>query len=230
MIREHIRDIQNRIANSAIRVGRKPEEISLVAVTKGVEIERIKEALAAGVRVFGESRVQEARPKLTAMGDEAIWHFIGHLQRNKAKYIVGEVDLIHSVDSMELSEEINNRARKKGMAQNILLEVNVSGEKGKFGLLPYAVTDMVKVISRLKSVSLKGLMTIPPFFENPEDARPYFRRLRELRDNIVRLGICPPDFRELSMGMSSDFETAIEEGATIVRVGTAIFGERKGQA
>ena len=224
MIRERIRDVKARIANAARRAGRNPEDIVLVAATKGVKTERIKEALAAGVRVFGESRIQEARPKLTAMGDEAIWHFIGHLQRNKAKYIVGEVVLIHSVDSMELSEEINNRAQKKGIAQNILLEVNISGEKGKFGLLPYAVIDMVKVISRLKSVSLKGLMTIPPFFENPEDARPYFRRLRELRDNIVRLGICPPDFRELSMGMSSDFERAIEEGTTIVRVGTAIFG------
>ena len=224
MIRERIRDVKARIANAARRAGRNPEDIVLVAATKGVKTERIKEALAAGVRVFGESRIQEARPKLTAMGDEAIWHFIGHLQRNKAKYIVGEVVLIHSVDSMELSEEINNRAQKKGIAQNILLEVNISGEKGKFGLLPYAVIDMVKVISRFKSVSMKGLMTIPPFFENPEDARPYFRRLRELRDNIVRLGICPPDFRELSMGMSSDFERAIEEGTTIVRVGTAIFG------
>ena len=150
MIRERIRDVKARIANAARRAGRNPEDIVLVAATKGVKTERIKEALAAGVRVFGESRIQEARPKLTAMGDEAIWHFIGHLQRNKAKYIVGEVVLIHSVDSMELSEEINNRAQKKGIAQNILLEVNISGEKGKFGLLPYAVTDMVKVISRLK--------------------------------------------------------------------------------
>ena len=195
-------------------------------MTKGVELERIKEAINVGIRVCGESRVQEARPKLSALGKVVSWHFIGHLQRNKVKYIVGEVDLIHSVDSLELSTEINYRAQKRGIIQDILIEVNISGERGKFGVLPYEVVDTVKAINMFKNVSILGMMTIPPFSENPEDARPYFSRLRKLRDEIIGLGISSPDFKELSMGMSSDFEIGVEEGATFVRIGTAIFGKR----
>lgn len=225
-ISESVKEVRKRIANAAKRAGRNPADVVLVAVTKGVETERIKEAIASGVRILGESRVQEARPKMDALGKEASWHFIGHLQRNKVKYIVGEVDLIHSVDSIELSEEISDRAQKKGVIQNILLEVNISGEKGKFGIPPEEVIPMTKEIARLRNTSLKGMMTVPPFSENPEDSRPHFRRLRELRDEIIGLGIPPSDFKELSMGMSGDFEIGIEEGATLVRIGTAIFGKR----
>lgn len=225
-ISECVEKVKERIANAAKRAGRNPADIVLVAVTKGVETERIKEAIASGVRILGESRVQEARPKMDALGKEVSWHFIGHLQRNKVKYIVEEVDLIHSVDSIELSEEISYRAQKRGIIQNILLEINISGEKGKFGIPPGEVIHMTKTIARLRNISLKGLMTVPPFSENPEDSRPHFRRLRELRDEIIALGIPPPDFKELSMGMSGDFEIGIEEGATLVRIGTAIFGKR----
>ncbi len=225
-VAERIREVKNRIVNAAKRADRDPKDIVLVAVTKGVEVERIKEALAAGIRTFGESRVQEAGPKLKVLGKAASWHFIGHLQKNKVKYIAGEVDLIHSVDSIALCEEISLRAQKRGIVQNILLEVNISGEKGKFGLPPHEVMNTVRAATRLKDVSLKGLMMIPPFSDDPEDSRPFFHRLRELRDEMTGFGICPDGFSELSMGMSGDFEIGIEEGATLVRIGTAIFGQR----
>ncbi len=228
MIRENLNNVRDRMASAARKAGRNPEDVVLVAASKGVGLERLREGLAAGIRVLGESKVQEAMPKVRALGKGAEWHFIGHLQSNKAKYVVGEFQLIHSVDSLELSEEINNRAQKRGITQNVLLEVNVSGESDKFGVLPDEVIGMVKAMTGLTSVSLKGLMTVPPYSENPEDVRPYFRMLRELRDNVLSPGVCPSDFRELSMGMSGDFEVAIEEGATIVRIGTAIFGLRKG--
>lgn len=219
-------EVKERIARVARRANRNPEEITLVAVTKTVDVERIREAIAAGIRICGESRVQEAMPKLSVLHQAASWHFIGHLQRNKVKYIAGEVELIHSVDSIELCEEIGRQAQKRGIIQDILLEVNISGEEEKFGVgLPDAA-DAVKTMAGIRGVSLKGMMTIPPFSEEPEDSRPCFRRLRELRDEIIGMGISPPDFRELSMGMSNDFEVAIEEGATLVRIGTAIFGRR----
>ena len=221
-----VQEVKERIAGAAKRVGRDPEEITIVAVTKGVDVGRIREAIAAGLSICGESRVQEAMPKLSTLHQAASWHFIGHLQKNKVKYIAGEVDLIHSVDSVDLCEEISLRAQKRGIIQNILLEVNISGEEEKFGIPPSEVADRVKTIVRKKGVSLKGMMTIPPFSEDPEHSRPYFRRLRELRNEIISRGICPPDFRELSMGMSNDFEIGIEEGATLVRIGTAIFGPR----
>ena len=214
------------MARAARRAGRDPEDVVLIAASKGVGVDRLKEGLSAGIKVFGESKVQEAMPKLLALGKEAEWHFIGHLQSNKVKYVVGAFTLIHSVDSIELSEEINSRAEKMGMIQNVLLEVNVSGEKGKFGVMPDNVIEITKAFSGLKHISLKGFMTVPPYSDDPEDARPYFRMLRELRDNARHTGICTDDCRELSMGMSGDFEAAIEEGATMVRIGTAIFGAR----
>ncbi|MBI5406065.1 MAG: YggS family pyridoxal phosphate-dependent enzyme [Nitrospirae bacterium] len=219
-------EVKERMAGAAKRAGRDPGEITIVAVTKGVDVGRIREAIAAGLSICGESRVQEAMPKLSVLHHAASWHFIGHLQKNKVKYIAGKVDLIHSVDSIDLCEEISLRAQKRGIIQNILLEVNISGEEEKFGVLPSEVADRVKTMVRIKGVSLKGMMAIPPFSEDPEQSRPYFRRLRELRDEIVRTGISPPDFRELSMGMSNDFEVGVEEGATLVRIGTAIFGQR----
>ena len=228
MLKDNLNEVRDRMASAARRAGRNPEDILLIAASKGVGVERLREGLAAGIRVFGESKVQEAMPKVHALEKEAQWHFIGHLQSNKAKYVVGKFELIHSVDSIELSEEINSKAQKKEAIQSILLEVNISGEKGKFGVLPDEVMEIVKAISGLTAVSLKGLMTVPPYSESPEDVRPCFRMLRELRDNVMRHGVCPADFRELSMGMSGDFEVAIEEGATMVRIGTAIFGNRKG--
>lgn len=225
-IAESVSEVRRRISNAAKRAGRRPEEIVLVAATKGVEIERIKEAIKAGIRIFGENRVQEARPKMDMLKKAASWHFIGHLQKNKIKYLIGEVDLIHSVDSIELAGEISLLAQKRGIIQNILLEVNISEEKGKFGITPDKATETVKAISGLENISLNGMMTVPPFSETPEDSRSYFRRLRELRDEIISLGIPTSDFTELSMGMSNDFEVGIEEGATLVRIGTAIFGER----
>lgn len=225
-IAAHVQEVKERIACAARRAGREPEEITLVAVTKGVDVERIREAIAAGLSICGESRVQEAMPKLSVLHQAASWHFIGHLQKNKVKYIAGEVDLIHSVDSIDLCDEIGRRSQKRGIIQDVLLEVNISGEEEKFGVPPSEAGDMVKAMARIRGVSLKGMMAIPPFSEDPEQSRPYFRRLRELRDEIVRMGISPPDFRELSMGMSNDFEVGIEEGATLVRIGTAIFGQR----
>src|SRR4030066_2503758 len=229
MISENLNKIIERIAGAAKRAGRNPEDILLIAASKGVGVERLNEGLSAGIRVFGESKVQDAIPKLQALGNKAEWHFIGHLQSNKVKYVVGEFSLIHSVDSIELSEEINSRAEKMGMIQDILLEVNVSGEKGKFGVIPDKVNAITKAFSGLKHISLRGFMTVPPYSDDPEDARPYFRMLRELRDNALHAGICTGDCRELSMGMSGDFEVAFGEGATMVRVGTAIFGVRKGR-
>lgn len=227
MIGSNISEIIERIAGAARRAGRDPEDVVLIAASKGVEVDRLKDGLSAGIKVFGESKFQEAMPKLLALGKEAEWHFIGHLQSNKVKYVVGAFTLIHSVDSIELSEEINRRAEKMGMIQNILLEVNVSGEKGKFGVMPDNVIAITKVFSGLKHISLRGFMTVPPYSDDTEDARPYFNMLRELRDNARHTGICKDDCRELSMGMSSDFEVAIEEGATMVRIGTAIFGARR---
>ena len=229
MITENLNTVRERMAQAARRAGRNPEDVVLIAASKGVDVERLNEGLSAGIRMLGESKVQEAMPKLQALGNKAEWHFIGHLQSNKVKYVVGAFTLIHSVDSIELSEEINSRAEKMGMIQNVLLEVNVSGEKGKFGVMPDKVNAITKAFSGLKHISLRGFMTVPPYSDDPEDARPYFRMLRELRDNAMHTGICTDDCRELSMGMSGDFEVAIEEGATMVRIGTAIFGVRKGR-
>jgi len=229
MITENLNTVRERMAHAARRTGRNPEDVVLIAASKGVDVERLNEGLSAGIRMLGESKVQEAMPKLQALGNKAEWHFIGHLQSNKVKYVVGAFTLIHSVDSIELSEEINSRAEKMGMVQNVLLEVNVSGEKGKYGVMPDKVNTITKAFSGLKHISLRGFMTVPPYSDDPEDARPYFRMLRELRDNAMHTGICTDDCRELSMGMSGDFEVAIEEGATMVRIGTAIFGVRKGR-
>ncbi|MCC7202711.1 MAG: YggS family pyridoxal phosphate-dependent enzyme [Nitrospirae bacterium] len=229
MISDNLHNVIERMAHAAGRAGRNPEDVVLIAASKGVGIDRLREGLSAGIRVLGESKVQEAMPKIQAIGKGAEWHFIGHLQGNKVKYVVGEFTLIHSADSIELSEAINSRAEKTGVIQKILIEVNVSGEKGKFGIMPEKVSAVTKAISAFHNVSLRGFMTIPPYSDNPEDARPYFRMLREIRDNVRNSGTCYGDCRELSMGMSGDFEVAIEEGATMVRIGTAIFGARKGR-
>jgi len=213
-----------RIEKAAQRSGRDPSEIKLVAVSKTVEASHIKEAIEGGASILGENYVQEAQKKIEEIGRSVAWHFIGHLQSNKAKYAVRLFDLIHSIDSLTLAEELNRRAQQVGEVAKVMIEVNISGEATKFGTDEERVFSIVRGIPGLSHLSLEGLMTMPPYFELPEMSRPYYIKLRELKERMVREGI---PVKELSMGMSNDFEIAIEEGATYVRVGTAIFGERK---
>ncbi len=226
-IAQNIRNIQERIALAARRSHREPSSIKLVAVTKTVSKERIREAVDAGAMVLGENRVQEARDKIAELGPVASWHLIGHLQTNKAKYAVSLFYLIHSVDSLTLAQELDRQAEKHDKVQDILVEVNISGEASKAGVPVEQAAALVRQISPLQHVKVQGLMTVPPYTEDPETSRPYFRRLRELASAIAQEQIPNVAMKELSMGMSGDFEVAVEEGSTLVRVGTAIFGERK---
>jgi pyridoxal phosphate enzyme (YggS family) len=226
-IAENLKTIVDRIAAAAQRAGRDPSSIKLVAVTKTVDVERIREAAAAGAVILGENRVQEAKGKIEKLGRIASWHLIGHLQTNKAKYAVRLFDMIHSVDSIELADEIDRQAAKLGKIQDVLIEVSIAGEASKAGVDLAGAVGLVRAAANLKNISINGLMTIPPFLDNPEEVRPYFRALRELAANIAKEDIPRVSLRELSMGMSGDFEVAVEEGATMVRVGSAIFGERQ---
>lgn len=227
-IAENIKQVQARIRQAAEACGRDPETVRLVAVTKTVGPERIRNAIETGLDCFGENYIQEARSKIEALSDRKVsWHFIGHLQSNKAKYAVRLFELIHSVDSMKLARELDRQAEKRGRVQKILVQVNVGKEVQKSGVDEEAAPDLVRAIARLANVSVQGLMTMPPFFDAPEKVRPYFRRLARLREQITTMDIAGVEMKELSMGMTGDFEAAIEEGATLVRIGTAIFGERK---
>ncbi|MGD0915375.1 MAG: YggS family pyridoxal phosphate-dependent enzyme [Thermodesulfobacteriota bacterium] len=223
-IRENLLRVMERIEKAARRVGRDPREIKLVAVSKTVESARIRDAIEAGVSILGENYVQEAQKKIEEIGRSVAWHFIGHLQSNKAKYAVRLFDMIHSLDSLLLSEELNRRAEQADRFVKVMIEVNLSRETTKFGADEDRVMNFAKGILNLRRLSLEGLMTMPPYFDSPEMSQPYYVELRELREKMVREGI---PMKELSMGMSNDFEIAIEEGATYVRVGTAIFGPRK---
>lgn len=224
-ISENLIKIQDRIRKSARKAGREPSEVTLIAVTKKVEPKKIKEAVANGVRVFGESYVQEAEEKIGKIKDHSIkWHFIGHLQKNKAKLAVELFDFIQTVDSPELAVELNKKAKEP---INILIEVNLAREKTKTGVDAEGAVKLARAISELPNLRLKGLMTIPPFNEAPEASRPYFIALRRLAERINKEKFPGVSMKELSMGMSNDFEVAIEEGATMVRIGTAIFGARK---
>lgn len=226
-MKARIEQIKNRIAAAAEQAGRSPDEIRLVAVSKTKPVARVQKALEAGLNLFGENYIQEAREKVDALsGSGAQWHFIGHLQSNKAKYAVKLFDLIHSVDSPKLARELNKQAAKIDKVQPVLVQVNISAEATKSGTSSEEAVDLVKAISDLPNLSLQGLMTMPPFFDDPDRARPYFRELRQLRDYIHQLAIDGISMDELSMGMTGDFEAAIAEGATLVRIGTAIFGER----
>ena len=209
------------------KAGRDPGRIKLVAVSKTVEPARIRDAIEAGVTILGENYIQEARRKIEEIGHGVQWHMVGHLQSNKSKYAVTLFDYIHSVDSISLAREIDRRAAQKGRSIRALVEVNLSGEASKFGIGPDEAMELIRQIASLKNVFIEGLMTMPPYFDDPEKARPYFIRLRELRDRIQAEGVEGVQMDELSMGMSGDFEAAIEEGATMIRVGTAIFGERR---
>jgi pyridoxal phosphate enzyme (YggS family) len=223
----NVMGIRQRMAAAAERCGRNHEDINLMAVSKTIPPERVHEAIKAGITWFGENYVQEAREKIPAVGQNVSWHMIGHLQTNKVKYVVHLFDWIHSVDRIELAKELDKRAAQNQRTLKVLLEVNVSGEVSKNGVEPSRVPELVRQISLMPNLDVQGLMTMPPFFENPEDARPYFIALRELRDKIASENIPGIQMKELSMGMTGDFEVAIEEGATIIRVGRAIFGERQ---
>ncbi len=227
-LREKIIAVDRRIEKAAARCGRDPGDIRLLAVSKTKSADTVKEAMEAGATILGENYIQEARDKIEALRDYPVsWHFIGHLQSNKAKLAVKLFDLIHSVDSLKLARAIDRQAAGINKIQAVLIQANVGNEPSKSGVSPAEVIHLVRDISPLENVSVTGLMTIPPFFDNPEDARPYFSALRGLAEQISRLSIPGVTMEELSMGMTGDFEVAIEEGATLVRVGTAIFGKRQ---
>jgi pyridoxal phosphate enzyme (YggS family) len=226
-IADNIRTIRNRMAAAAARAGRDPAGIRLMAVSKTVEPERIRQAIDAGVGLLGENYVQEAREKIPAVGQAVQWHMIGHLQTNKVKYVVTLFDWIHSVDRLELAQELSRRAGQHGRVLNVLIEINVSGEASKNGARPADVLELARQVAALPNLSVRGLMTMPPYSDDPENSRPYFVALRRLRDELAAAALPGVAMAELSMGMTDDFEVAIEEGATIIRVGRAIFGERR---
>ena len=227
MIAENLKQIKRRIIKAARRVGRDPADVRLVAVTKERSIVTVAEGIRTGVGFLGENKVQEARDKIETLGHNGLeWHFIGRLQKNKVKFIFDLFDLVHSVDSLALAEAIHEKAEDLGLCMPILLQVNVSGESSKFGVDPKNVTEVIRKIMSFKGLNARGLMTIPPYDPNPEKSRPYYACLRELRDTCSKLAIPGLSLDELSMGMSNDYEVAVEEGSTLVRVGTALFGER----
>ena len=219
--------VLSKIRRAAERVGRSHDSIRLVAATKTVEVDRIQEGIDAGLTILGENRVQEALPKIAAFKQAPVrWHFLGQLQRRKVRSVIGLFDLIHSVDGMELAQEIDRRAGEAGRCQDILLEVNIGSEPTKTGFHPDHLIQLAPALATLAHIRIKGLMAIPPPTVDAEMARPYFRKLRELAARIDERHLPSVTMGELSMGMSSDYDVAVEEGATLVRVGTAIFGAR----
>lgn len=226
MIKENIRKVEENIAAACEKSGRKPEEVKLIAVSKTKPVSMLEEAYEYGCRDFGENKVQELVDKWEQLPKDIRWHMIGHLQRNKVKYIVDKVYLIHSVDSLRLAEEISREAVKKGVTVSILIEVNVANEESKFGITCEEVYKLVSEIALLPNIIIKGLMTIAPYVENPEENRQYFENLRQIYVDIIHKNIDNVYMEELSMGMTGDYEVAVTEGATYIRVGTGIFGER----
>jgi len=227
IISNNIEQIRARIATAASKSDRAPQEIRLVAVGKTQPIDALEAAIASGISIIGENYIQEARTKFDMLGHAPVnWHFIGRLQSNKAKYAVRMFDLIHTVDSLKLAAEIDKQAKKIGKVQEILIQVNISGESTKSGVSEKETLPLAQEISALRNIKLKGFMTMPPYFDSPEEARPFFAVLKHLSDKICAAGLPDTDIKELSMGMTGDFEAAIEEGATLVRIGTAIFGDR----
>lgn len=225
---ENVNTVYKKISHAAMRAGRSPDGIRLIAVTKTVSADSVKTAVEIGLREFGENRVQEAQKKISDPGLQlknrsVLWHLVGHLQKNKARVAVNLFDLIQSIDSVALAEEVDRHAEKSGKRQRILLQVKLSYEESKYGILKKNIKDMLARISGYQNLQVEGLMTIPPFNDDTEKVRPFFAELRELRNSLELSGYSLP---ELSMGMSHDYEVAIEEGATMVRVGTALFGER----
>lgn len=226
-IADNVRRVRARMRQAAERAGRDPTSVRLVAASKTVDAARIRAALAAGVTILGENYLQETRQKLGQLGRAGVeWHLIGPLQRNKVRYVFDLFDMMQSLDRLELAEEINRRAERLGRRLPVLLEVNVGGEASKSGWTPAGLLNDLGQLASLPHIQVRGLMTIPPPTRQPDEARPFFRQLRQLRDRLVREGCDGMTFDELSMGMTADYEVAIEEGATLVRVGTAIFGPR----
>ncbi|MDM8526039.1 YggS family pyridoxal phosphate-dependent enzyme [Desulfococcaceae bacterium HSG8] len=222
-----LKTIKDRISKAAERCGRDPGSIRLVAVSKTMPADRVREGIEAGITILGENYMQEAREKIAELSAYPVsWHFIGHLQSNKAKYAVKLFDLIHSVDSLKLARELDKQAAKINKKQDILVQVNIGEEASKSGAYTDEVKSIISDISQLENLSVRGLMTIPPFFNSPEKVRPYFSALKDLGDQIREEALPNVKMDELSMGMTGDFEAAIEEGATLVRIGTAIFGKR----
>lgn len=225
---DNLKSVKERIENAAKRAGRHANDVKLVAVTKGVEPRRIIEAVSAGIHTFGENYAQEFRLKKeiidSTVSENVEWHFIGRLQRNKVKYLIGDVELIHSLDSVTVAREIEKKAAGLGIKAKVLIEVDTGEEETKGGVGKEDLEGFLASLQGFPSVEVRGLMTMPPYFDDPESARPFFTALRDLRD---KLSVKYPGLRELSMGMSGDFEVAIEEGATIVRIGSTIFGPRQ---
>lgn len=226
MVSENLEQVKANIEAACKRVGRDPKDVRLVAVSKTKPISLIEEAIKAGQDTFGENKVQEMCDKMEVLPDNIKWHMIGHLQRNKVKYIAGKVELIHSVDSIRLAKQISDEAQKQSIEISVLLEVNVAREESKFGFFTEETEDACREISKMPGIRVKGLMTSAPFVENAEDNRKYFKKLYELAVDIQSKNIDNISMRELSMGMTGDYVVAVEEGATIVRVGTGIFGSR----
>jgi PLP dependent protein len=225
-VEQNIALISEEVAEAALRKGRNPSSIRLMAVTKTVDDDRIREAVAAGIRLIGENYVQEAQRKIPLLGEGLEWHMIGHLQTNKSKYAMHLFQMIQSVDRFELARELDKRCGAAGLVMPVLVEVNTGDEDSKSGVSPEETLSLVETVATLPHLSVRGLMTMPPWFPAAEEARPFFRALRELRDRIADRNIPGVAMTELSMGMSDDFVVAVEEGATIVRIGRAIFGKR----
>lgn len=226
MVAENYRYVLKKVEEACARSGRDPKDVTLIAVSKTKPIEMIEEAMEAGARVFGENKVQELCDKYEQLPKDLHWHLIGHLQRNKVKYIVDKAELIHSVDSLKLAEEISKEALKKNVEVNILIEVNVAEEESKFGVSVEETLALVEEIAKLPGIHIQGLMTIAPYTTDPEENRPVFRTLKKLAVDIKKKNIDNVCMDVLSMGMTGDYQVAVEEGATLVRVGTGIFGER----
>ena len=226
-ISKRLTRIREKIADAALRSGRNPDEVEIVGVTKTVPADRVAAAVAAGLRILGGNYIQESLEKIDALSSlDVSWHFIGRLQSNKAKFAVNHFDLIHSVETEKLAAEINRQAAKQNKVQTVLIQVNAGQEATKAGVLPDDALTLVKSISRLENIKIRGLMTMPPYFDDPERARPFFRAVNDLKKRIEDEIIANVSMKTLSMGMTGDFEAAVEEGATLVRIGTAIFGER----
>ena len=222
-IRDNIMEVRRRIAAACERSGRDPEEVRLIAVSKTKPVSMIEEAVSAGQNIFGENRPQELRDKYALLPSSLQWHMIGHLQKNKIKYVVGRACMIHSIDSLDLAEAVNEQAAKS----HVIMPVNAAGEESKFGVRPEETEALVRAIAGLENIRVKGLMTIAPNVEDPQLNRPYFRQLKQLCIDIGQKNIDNVSMIELSMGMTGDYEVAVEEGATFVRVGTGIFGDRR---
>ena len=226
MIRENLKTVQNEINAACSRANRDPSQVTLIAVSKTKPVPALREAYDAGVRDFGENKVQEIMDKLPQLPSDIRWHMIGHLQRNKVKYIIGKVAMIHSVDSLRLAEEISRESIRRGVETDILIEVNIAGEESKYGVSPAEAPELIEKIAKLSGIHVRGLMTIAPYTEVPEKNRPYFDKLTQLSVDIKGKNIDNVSMNVLSLGMTGDYSVALEEGATCIRVGTGIFGER----